>query len=301
MLTETADMEVARRAPGRLGILLELGKVRISSLATISMITGYILARGGVTFDLLLMTIGVFLIASGSATINHIQDRDVDSRMQRTMGRPIPSGRISVGRAWLVALAAITAGGCLIFIASNWLAVVLGLLAVSWYNAVYTPLKRVTAFAAVPGGVVGAIPPIMGWVAGGGSALDPRILAVAFFFFVWQVPHFWLLLLFTCGKDYEKAGMPSLTDIFSMNQIARITFVWILAAVVTCLILPLYGIVTNPWISAGLVAASVRLVWQSIAILRGPLRTPGFRVAFKQINMYVVAVIMLLSLNGVIG
>ena len=72
------------------------------------------------------------------------------------------------------------------------------------YNGVYTPLKRVSAFAAIPGGVVGSLPPVIGWAAGGGSVTDARILAVAFFFFVWQVPHFWSRIVFTLQ------GMPLL-------------------------------------------------------------------------------------------
>ena len=291
----------AMPARGRLALLLELGKVRISSLATISMITGYILARGALTPELLVMTLGVFFIACGSATINHIQERDIDGRMQRTMGRPLPAGRITVTAAWGIALGTLTTGSGLILLASSLEVVFLGVLAVIWYNAVYTPLKRVTAFAAVPGGVVGAIPPIMGWVAGGGYALDPQILAVSFFFFIWQVPHFWLLLLFSCGKDYERAGLPSLTALFSLEQIARITFVWIFAAVVTSFVIPLYGIVTNPWINAGLVAAGAWLVWRSRGILRAPFQMQGFRLAFKHINLFVFCVIVLLSLDGMFG
>jgi protoheme IX farnesyltransferase len=282
-------------------MFLELGKVRISMLATISMITGYLLAFGNVSWTLLGMVAGVFLLACGASTINHIQDRDLDGRMQRTQGRPLPSGRVGVGYAWTVAIPAIVLGTAIILLVSNADAAVLGLLAVAWYNGVYTPLKRVTAFAAVPGGVVGAIPPIMGWVAGGGAPTDPKILAVAAFFFIWQVPHFWLLLLFSCGKDYETAGLPSLTRLFDLDQIARMTFVWIFATAVTCLIIPLFGIVTNVWLNLGLVIAGLWLVWRSGSILRSPKGTFTFRLAFRHINLYVCWVISLLSVNGIIG
>ena len=280
---------------------MELGKVRISSLATISMITGYVLAYGGVSLVLAGMVVGVFLIACGSATINHIQERDIDGRMQRTKGRPLPSGRISVRYAWAVATLALTAGFMLILTVSNGTVMSLGLLAVFWYNLVYTPLKRMTAFAAVPGGLIGAIPPIMGWVAAGGAIFDPRILAVAFFFFMWQVPHFWLLLLFSCGRDYELAGLPSLTRLFTMDQIARVTFVWIFAAAVTCLVIPLFGIISNMWINVGLMAAGAWMVFRSLRILREPWRMISFRLAFKQINVFVCWIIALLSVNGILA
>jgi hypothetical protein len=86
---------------------------------------------------------------------------------------------------------------------------------VLWYNGVYTFLKRKSPFAAIPGAVIGAIPPAIGWICGKGAlSFDPQILALSFFFFIWQVPHFWLLLL-NFGRDYEKAGFPSLTRIFN--------------------------------------------------------------------------------------
>jgi protoheme IX farnesyltransferase len=284
-----------------LDLFLELGKVRISSLATISMITGYILAFGNVSWSLALLFLGVFVIACGSATINHVQDRDIDLRMRRTAGRALPSGRVSLRYAWTMGVANIIVGSLLILLAANATAMVLGLLAIFWYNVVYTPLKRRTAFAAVPGGLVGAIPPVIGWVAGGGELFDPRILAVAFFFFIWQVPHFWLLLVFSCGKDYERAGLPSLTRIFGLEQIGRITYMWIIATAVTCLVIPLFGAIAHPGISIGLVVAGVWLVWKSANILRTPAAMMSFRVAFKQINLYVCWIIALLAVNGVIA
>jgi protoheme IX farnesyltransferase len=284
-----------------LHLLLELGKVRISSLATVSMIAGFILAAGGVSAALVALVLGVFLIACGSATINQIQDRDLDARMRRTAGRAIPSGRASVLYASVAAGIELALGSAVILSAGGFAAMFLGLVAVFWYNAVYTPLKRVTAFAAVPGGVVGAIPPVIGWVAGGGEVFDPRILAVAVFFFVWQVPHFWLLLLFSCGKDYERAGLPSMTKLFRLDQIARITYTWIIATAVICLVIPLFGAVTIPVVSVGLALAGAWLAWNSSRILRAPVTMPSFRAAFKQINVYVCWVIILLSANGVAG
>ncbi|MEJ2720609.1 MAG: protoheme IX farnesyltransferase, partial [bacterium] len=187
-------------------IFAALGKMRISLLATVTMVAGYILARGGATWPLVFLTGGVFLLACGSSALNQVQERDIDRNMKRTMGRPLPTGRVSTRYALVTAVICLTVGSVVILASSNLTATALGALTVLWYNGVYTPLKRVTAFAAVPGGVVGAIPPVLGWVAGGGSPADPRILAVAVFFFMWQIPHFWLLLLSTAGDDYEKAG-----------------------------------------------------------------------------------------------
>jgi heme o synthase len=106
------------------------------------------------------------------------------------------------------------------------------LLNLIWYNGIYTPLKKINPLAIIPGSLVGSIPPAVGWTAAGGNILDPQIIILSFFFFIWQIPHFWLLLLIF-GKDYENAGFPTLMQIFSSDQLARITFIWIVATVVT--------------------------------------------------------------------
>jgi protoheme IX farnesyltransferase len=282
-----------------LSILMELSKVRIAVLSTLSTITGYILAAGGLSPGAAVPLFGVFLLACGSASINHFQDRDVDARMTRTQNRPVPSGRITPAGALAVGLVLVAAGTvCLMGapVPGAPVAALLGLVTVAWYNGVYTPLKRVTAFAAIPGGIVGAIPPVIGWVSGGGAVTDPRIMAVAFFFFVWQVPHFWLLLL-RIGGDYERAGLPSLTAVFSRRQLTRITFVWMVATAVACLMIPMFGLDAPGWILAGFVAASVWLAWNAVVMLR----TDGTMLAFREINVYALMVISLLSLSGFLG
>ncbi len=279
---------------------LQTGKVRISSLATITMVAGYVLARGEVTGSLVAVTAGVFLIAFGSSALNEIQERDVDALMERTRGRPLPSGRSSLTYAVAVSVLCLVSGALIVLAGSNVAAMALGLFAAAWYNGVYTPLKRVTAFAAIPGGVVGAVPPVIGWVAGGGWPFDTRILAVAFFFFMWQVPHFWLFLLSSCGEDYERAGLPSMTRTFSREQVSRIAFAWIVGSAAVCSTIPLFGLVDEPWVKAGFLAAGVWVVWRSARVLRAGRGDARFQRAFRHVNGYACVVVSLLSLAGLL-
>jgi protoheme IX farnesyltransferase len=191
------------------------------------------------------------------------------------------------------------AGFLVLLVGSNAPAAALGLLAVVWYNGIYTYLKRVTTFAAIPGAVIGGIPPAVGWAAAGGAVLDPRILAVSVFFFVWQVPHFWLLLL-KYGKDYEEAGLPSLTAVWTTGQLSRVTFVWIAATAVACLLIPLFGTVRSALVSVGLVASAMWLVWNAKGLLREVERGRSFTTAFREINVYALLVICLLTLDRVL-
>jgi protoheme IX farnesyltransferase len=277
-------------------LLLSLGKIRISFLVTLSTATGYLLAAQGVTFQMLLPAAAVFLLASGSCALNQYQERRIDGLMERTKNRPLPSEKLNPSLALSISFGLISVGSFILFYGTNLLAGIFGLFAIFWYNVIYTTLKRKTAFAAIPGALIGAIPPVLGWVSGGGSLLDPRIWAVVLFFFMWQVPHFWLLLL-DFGKDYEKAGLPSVTRIFSPAQLRRILFAWIFAMAVACLILPLFGLVTSYAVRAGFLVAGFWLVWKAARSLIAQDSSRSFVPPFQAINAYMISVLLLFSLD----
>jgi heme o synthase len=203
----------------RLQALAELTKFKLVMASTLSTSTGYVLFLGRIAAGIIPVSLGVLFLALGSCALNQFQDRSYDARMHRTCRRPLPSGRLTPGVALVIAAVFITAGFNILWLAAGFTIAMLGLSAVLCYNGFYTYLKRVWPFAAVPGAIIGALPPVIGWAAAGGSILDPRILAIAFLFFIWQAPHFWLLL-FIFGKEYEEAGLPALTRLFSRRQLA---------------------------------------------------------------------------------
>ncbi len=275
---------------------LSLGKIRISLLVTLSTATGYLLAAQEITIQMLVPSAAVFLLACGSCALNQFQERKIDALMERTKNRPLPSGKLNPSSALFISLCLISAGSFTLFQGASLLAGLLGLLAIFWYNGIYTYLKRKTAFAAIPGALIGAIPPTLGWVSGGGSLLDPRIWAVVLFFFMWQVPHFWLLLL-DFGEDYEKAGLPSLTKIFTPAQISRITFMWISATAVASMVTQLFGIAESLAIRGGLSIAAVWLVWKSSKLLKVRSLEFSFHFTFNTINAYAFLVMVLFNLD----
>ena len=176
--------------------------------------------------------------------------------MERTKDRPLPSKRLSPSAALKASLGLLLLGSIILYVGTNRSALGLGLFAVFWYNGVYTLLKRKSAFAAIPGALIGAIPPFIGWVSEKNIfSFDPQILAISFFFFMWQVPHFWLILL-RFGRDYEKTELPSLNRIFTPAQLSRITFMWIFATAVACMMIPQFGIVESHIIRVGLFVAA---------------------------------------------
>ena len=283
----------------RIKILSELVKFRITTFVTVTTAFGYIAACGRIDINIIPVLLGVLFLAFGSAALNHFQEKDFDVKMDRTKHRPIPSGRISNKNVLKISITLIVLGLIILLIWTNILALGLGLLNLIWYNFVYTLLKRKSAFAIVPGSFVGAIPPVIGWVAASGSLLDPQISVIAFFFFIWQIPHFWLLLL-VLDKDYRQAGFPTLTQIFNREQLSRITFVWIIATAVTGLMIPLFGIVNEIWINLGLFASGAILSWKAFGLLANTKDFSVFRYNFKYINYFALMVVFLISIDKLI-
>lgn len=277
----------------KMNVFLELSKFRITFFVAISVGIGSVMFAGQLTPAILIPVLGVFLLACGSSALNHFQERDTDALMERTKSRPIPAGKISAENALIFALIQITTGSVILaFI--NETVLLLGLVTLIWYNAIYTPLKKRYAMAVVPGSIIGAIPPVIGWSAMGGSLTDPHILALAMFFFIWQIPHFWLLLLLF-GEDYDRAGFPTLTKLFSNIQLRRITFVWIVALGFSSLLIPLFDISASMPGIIGVLLLSIWLVFSSKTILSDSLDRIIYRKAFLSVNIYVLLVVSVLS------
>jgi protoheme IX farnesyltransferase len=280
-------------------IYLELSKVKITFAVALTTITGYVLAKGAFDTGLIIPTIGIFILACASSALNHFQESDADKKMTRTKDRPIPSGRISPNHTLAFTVVMTVIGSWLIYYGSNFLGFQLGLLAMIWYNAIYTPLKRKTAFAVIPGSVIGSLPPLVGWVAGGGSLIDPQAMILAFFFFIWQVPHFWLLML-KYGEEYKKAGYPAITSIYSPQQLKNTTFIWTFATAISALMIPYFGIIKSAPGSIGLIIASIWLIVIFAKLLFGREQKFNPFFYFMRINYFVLAVMIFLTIDHLI-
>jgi protoheme IX farnesyltransferase len=281
--------------PSRIKIIAELGKVRISLPIALSACTGYVLQTGKFDAGAFLLIPGVFLMSCSSGAINHIQEYKTDALMPRTQKRPIPSGKISLQGAMLVALAFFVAGAAILLTGFRPIVFLTSFLTLLSYNAIYTPLKKVTAFAVVPGSLVGALPPFIGWFAGGGELFNERIIWVALFFFIGQIPHFWLLLLMF-GKEYSMAGFPSLNTVFTENQIKRLSYTWILATIGAAFIVAstvLHGFVA-------LLFLLLYIFYLLFSLTSGILVKKDFpvRMSFLKLNLlYLMMMILLIADN----
>jgi heme o synthase len=203
------------------GDYIELLKPRVMSLVVFTALVGLVVAPGHVHpvigfVALLCITVG----AGAAGALNMWYDADIDARMGRTAGRPIPRGRVTPGEAagfgfTLAAFAVVTLG-----LLVNVLSAALLAFTIFFYVAIYTMwLKRSTPQNIVIGGAAGALPPMIGWAAATGSlAVEPVLLFLIIFF--WTPPHFWALSLYR-SEDYARAGIPMLPVVAGPDETRR--------------------------------------------------------------------------------
>jgi len=199
---------VTSAAPARWQDFVQLLKPRVMSLVVFTALTGLVCA--GRPVDPVLGAVAVLCIAVGagaSGALNMWYDADIDAKMRRTRGRPVPAGRVQGADALALGVVLSLFSVMLMGMALNWLAAGLLAFTILFYAVVYTMwLKRTTAQNIVIGGLAGALPPVIGWAAASGSTpLNAWLLCAIIF--VWTPPHFWALSLYT-SDDYAKAGVP---------------------------------------------------------------------------------------------
>lgn len=227
-------------------LLRQLTRCELSVMVALSGLAGSLFASGRWETQSLLSFLGIWLLAAGSSALNQWQEIDLDARMERTRQRPLPTGQLGPGSAlWVVACCLAAGLGLLTLLPSGGRALLLGLLAIIWYNGVYTPLKRRTAFAALPGAICGALPPLICWVGAGHPLLSPDILILAGTLFLWQVPHTWLLMCHY-RQDLRLSGLPDLFERIPTSRLLQINNCWLLALGLCYLLFPLFSLIRNP-------------------------------------------------------
>ena len=219
--------------------------------------------------------------------------------MPRTMNRPLPSGKISDLHGLLFSVILIIVGYLFLDTFASDLAAVLGLFAVILYNVIYTPMKRFTTTAVLPGALVGAVPPMIGWATVDSNIFDLTILSLGFFIFVWQMPHFWLLVL-VYDEDYRKGGYPVITDRVSKDQLRRIIYIWIFALAASVMLFPLLRVSYYVWTNIIFAAMALVLVWKTRILLTDKFDYKLFKKTFLGVNLYVLLVMIILTIDRLI-
>lgn len=273
----------------------KLVRLHLSLAISFSALIGSILYENSVSLNTVYVFIGVFLLSASASALNQIQERNIDALMDRTKTRPIPSKQITLRTAYGIVIV-LGILGVAFLLATSILSTLLGIFNMLWYNAIYTPLKRKTTFAVLIGAVTGAVPPAIGWCAVGGGITDTTILLVAFFMFLWQMPHFWLLLI-KFRNDYQKAGFAMLTTTTSDKKIRHIMFIWILSTSVSSLFFPLFHVISGGFYIVSLLIINAFIIWQFYKIAFSHNNNMPIEPAFRYLYVYQILNLIILVIG----
>ncbi|MGE3317259.1 MAG: heme o synthase [Planctomycetaceae bacterium] len=220
--TATEEFAISQRsaAVARFYDYLELTKPRIAILALVTVTVGYLLSSAGEwqLEPLLHALAGISLVAAGSSALNQFIERHIDARMHRTAQRPLPSGRLQPAEALWFGIGTGVVGTVYLAVAVNVLTAVLAASTLALYVLAYTPLKQLTSLSTAIGAIPGALPPVLGWTAAGGS-LDAGAFSLFAILFLWQFPHF-LAICWLYREEYANAGLRMLP---AVNPRPRVT------------------------------------------------------------------------------
>lgn len=215
---------------------LELCKPKVVALMVFTAWVGMFLATpGSMPWSAFIYgTLGIAMMAGSAAAVNHVVDRQIDSKMIRTRSRPLASGKLPLMRCVAFATVLGVFGFAVLLLKVNMLTAMLTFLSLIGYAFIYTLyLKRATPQNIVIGGAAGATPPLLGWTAVTGQ-VDPYALVLFLIIFTWTPPHFWALAIYR-KEDYAKVGIPMMPvthgDDYTRMQIIYYTLLLILVTI----------------------------------------------------------------------
>ena len=242
---------------------IEITKLRLSVSVVFSSVISYLIGMSEFDFETFIyLVFGGLMMVSASNIFNQIIERDLDALMQRTKGRPLPMGQISVNNALVLGFVFVISGLTFLYIISP-LCAMLGAISIFIYACVYTPLKLITPLSVFVGAIPGAIPFMLGWVAAT-NELGVEALALFLMQFFWQFPHFWALA-WKLDEDYKKAGFRLLPS-GDRNQKSAFQIMLYSAFLVPVSMLPWASEMTGTWSMWSAVVISLIMYYPAVKL-----------------------------------
>jgi protoheme IX farnesyltransferase len=279
---------------------LLVAKLPLCLLVAFSAFFGFALAARHLDWQAWLVFGSMLLLASGAASLNSYQEHRWDRLMQRTRRRPVAAGLVSPESARRQGQILAASGMLLLFlVTSQPLAVCVGAAALVLYNFVYTPLKYKSIWAIIPGAICGALPPYIGWLAGQGPLFSPVILGGVLLLVIWQIPHFWLVML-SNKRDYRDSPLPSFSQMVPESRLQMLTVLWI-GALITVLH-ALLAMFTDTPLAIRIMISGVSLVVLVVFSLHmGISKQPHYRFLFMLLNSFMLLTMALLTVGAVVA
>lgn len=288
-ITHSASFAIASKVKD----YFQLIKFTLSFMVVFSCVVCYLLAPN-VTFDLasvVLLFIAGMLITGSANAINQAVEKDTDALMKRTATRPVASGRMSANEAYTFAVVTGLIGVLIMWYWFNFASAMIGVFSLFLYAFIYTPLKKINSVSVLVGAFPGALPCLIGWVAGTNefSAGGWVLFAIQF---LWQFPHFWAIA-WVAHKDYAKAGFKLLPSDKGPTKFTAAQTVIYSMLMIPVGMLPYYfklSGITSMWI---LLACNVWMVFVSVMLFIKMDVAAAKKVMFSS---YFYLMIVLLSL-----
>ncbi|MDX1808240.1 MAG: UbiA family prenyltransferase [Sulfurospirillaceae bacterium] len=277
---------------------IALTKAYLSFAVMIPGALSYLLFADEINPGFWLSVLAIFLLALGVSALNQFQERQLDALMPRTQNRPLVTGSISEKEALGIIIGLIGTSTLIEYYVLGISGVVIFAFVVILYNAIYTPMKRTSAYAVFPGAILGVIPTVLCTMATDQSVFSPSFLAIAWFYFIWQIPHFWLLVLMY-QNDYNKAKFPNMANVVGAQSLSHITYVWILLTIISALMVVSFFIPKSTVIFAFIILHSIFLAYKSFVLLRDDAWSDKrlCKKIFMQLNLYTLAVVVFLVID----
>jgi protoheme IX farnesyltransferase len=271
----------------------QLTKPKVVYQMLITALVGMFMAVPGmVPWEILVFgNIGIGLCAASAAVVNQLVDQRIDAEMLRTINRPIPQGLIDTRHAVMFALILGLAGLVMLITLVNPLTAWLTLFSLVGYALIYTLyLKRATPQNIVIGGLAGAAPPLLGWVAVT-NEIHPHALLLVLIVFTWTPPHFWSLAIHR-RDEYAKVNIPMLPVTHGIEytrlHILLYTFMTFAAT-----LMPFATHMSGPLYLVGALLLGIGLVYGAIKVMIGKDKTAPM-ANFKYSNIYLIAIFIVM-------
>lgn len=252
-----------------------LMKPSLSIMVVFSSVISYLLAPKVVEYNWFMITlffVGGMLVTGSANAINQVVEKDTDAQMKRTSTRPIASGKLSEKQGWIFAIITGIAGTILLGYYFNWMAAAVSAFSLFLYAFIYTPLKKVNSIAVLMGAVPGALPCLIGWVAGDDRFSVGGWILFAFQFF-WQFPHFWAIA-WVAHRDYSSVGFKLLPSKEGPTKFTAMQAIIYSLLLVPVTVLPFYtGMCSSKGILGVIsvivvILANIFMVWRCVKLYR---------------------------------
>ena len=257
-------------------------KFTLSFTVVFTCVICYMLAPKVMTYDwpmILLLTFAGLCITGSANAINQAVEKDTDAQMKRTANRPVASGRMSQQTAYTFAIITGVLGVAIMWKYFNFPSALLSAFSLFLYAFIYTPLKKINSIAVLVGAFPGALPCLIGWVAGNDDFAYAG-LALFLIQFIWQFPHFWAIAWVT-HADYSRVGFKLLPAKEGPTRFTALQCIMYAVLMIPIGLLPYYLNLTGQISMWVLLVANIFMVVQCVRLYQNMGVPAARRVMFS--------------------